>query len=291
MSLQILTTVWGEKHLEIFRRGTLRSLSFKRNKARLFQENAVWNVCTDAKDIPYLEKQFFIHFPELEVVFKPTEELRDYTDTVQSAMLWIMKKCLETGDKLLLAPPDTIFADGAVDGLLAAGREKGTCVAAAHPRVLPEILSEELSYSIPATEMVNLAWKYLHKSWTDAEWGHPYYNGYVGGVQWSKVHDKVMSVIHRLPTVYLADFTDEDLKYFKSVISFGHFDHMWPGDILIPRGRQRYVASSDLAFMVEITEKNKNVPPIIPNAPLEGFWRSHAHNEINKGIVVTYRGA
>ena len=41
MSLQILTTVWGEKHLEIFRRGTLRSLSFKRNKARLFQEKAV----------------------------------------------------------------------------------------------------------------------------------------------------------------------------------------------------------------------------------------------------------
>lgn len=287
--MQILTVVYGEKHVELFRRACLKSLSFPNNRSALYEHKAIWNICTDDKYVEYLRREIDIRIPELVVNFKTTDTLRNYIDPIQSAVIWQIEECLKTNSKLLIAPPDTIFGNGTVSNLLKIGREKNTCVVVPHPRVLPSILEHAFNPYISNPELVRLAWQHLHQAWSDAEIGHPRQNSYVGGVVWQRLADNLYSVVHRLPTIYLAEFTEEDLSYFKSQVSFGAFDHVWPGDVLVKRERQRYVASSDSCFIVEITEKDKNVPPIWPG-DVDSFWRSHVHNGINKGIITTFRG-
>lgn len=289
MGLQIFTAVWGEAHVEIFRRSCLKSLAFKKNKKDLLEAKPEWNIFTDPKFFEYLKSiidQVIPEFPVINLV--STEELRDYTDPIQSAVIRIIKKCIVREEKLLMAPPDTIFGDGTIRGLLAAGREKFTCVVVPHPRVLPAIMDDLPACTNP--QLVTKAWKYLHRAWSEAETGHKRQNSYIGGVKWSEIEPKLYEVTHRLPTIYLAEFTEEDLMYFKAQGSFGGWDHTWPGDVLIHRGRQRYVGSSDACFIVEITEADKNVPPIFRGGHPDDFWKNHAHNSANKQIVSIFRG-
>lgn len=288
MSLQVITCVWGTKHLDMFRKGTLKTLSYKQNKKALYEAKAKFNLFTDQEHVDFLYKIVDAEFPELEVNVQPTTMLRRYNDPIQAAFIWQIEECLRYGHKLLIAPPDTLFGDESIPGILKVGREKGACVAVPHPRVNPSILNE-LDWTFKNEQMVSLAWKHLHRSWVNAEVGHPNRNSFIGGVHWSKISPKIISISHRLPTVYLADFTLEDLKYFQSAGSFGVFDHLWPGHILIPRGRQRTVGSSDVAFVVEVTEFDKNIPPMSDGDP-DDFWQKNPHNEINKQFISVFRG-
>lgn len=292
MSLQILSCVWGSNHIDLFRRTALESLSWDKNKKALVEAQAIWNIITDQVDTM---KELTKDLPEPLypiVNIRSIDQHRDYIDQVQSASLWQMERSIEAKDKVLLAPPDTIFGDGTIANLLAAGSDEGSVVVVPHARVLPTILDHMDSFFLPVDNapLVTLAWEYLHDSWVHAERGHANQSSYVGGVEWWKVGNIIQGT-HRLPSPYLIQFTKEDLMYFQSAISFGHFDHMWPGDILIPRGRQRYLGSSDAAFIVEITEADKNVPPIIENQPKTGFWRDNLHNKNNAQIIFTFRGS
>ena len=292
MGLQILTALWGEKHVNLFERAALKSLTWPANLDTLRGLEAKWNIFADDEHHSRIAKMIptGIHFH-----IRSTKTLRDYIDQVQSATLWQMNECIKNQDKLLLAPPDTIFGDGTIHNLWKLGRDKHSCVVIPHPRVLPsflDALTEDDDFDNES--LVTLAFEHLHKSWSDAEVGHALQNSFVGGVSWTRLQgskmDSLYSVVHRLPTVYLADFTEEDLNYFKSAGSFGHFDHKWPGDILVPRGRQRFCGSSDACFAVEVTEAEKNVPPIFDQAPVEGFWKNDVHNQHNAQITAIFRG-
>lgn len=284
--MQILTTVWGRKHVDLFKKTTLESLSWSDNKQALTENRAVWNICTDLEFTDELRADASELLPGVEVKFKSTEDLRNYTDTNQSAVIGQIEECLKLNEKLLVAPPDNIFANGSIKGLLLAGREPGTVVIAPHVRVLPEFVS---TYTSPQPEdMVRDSFKHLHQSWSDAEIGHVRQNSFVGGVKWQRLSESLIQVWHYLPSPFLMQFTSEDLQYFKTQISFGSFDHVWPNDILIPRGRMRYVTSSDQVFIAEVTDKDKNVPPIW-DGNVDDFWRKNQQYHFNKQIVSTFR--
>ncbi len=288
--MDILSVFWGETHLKLFLSAALRSLSWADNQKALREQNATWNIFTDKEHFLEVEKMVDALMPEFQINLGSADDLRKYTDSTQSALVWQIDKCLKDGKRLLFAPPDTIFGDGTVRGLVKAGREKGSCVVLPHPRVLPDIFKEKLAIQMGLTnaELVSLSWKHLHRSWSDAKVGHPLRNSFVGGVTWDEVSENLYTVKHMLPTVYYSDFTKDDLLYFETTGSFGSYDHLWPSE-LMKQGRQRYVASSDVAFVVEVTEKDKNIPPIWPGDP-DHFWKQHPHNEHNKMIVATFRG-
>lgn len=289
MSLQMLTTVYGDKHIDIFQRACLKSLAFKRNKAALYEAKAIWMIFSEEKYFDHIRKIVDAFLPEFNLQLRPMSELRGFIDPVQSALVLMIEECLRTNSRLLMCPPDTIFGDGSVHGLLKVGREQHTCVVAAHARVLPSILDEDFSPYLTNAELVTMAWKHLHRSWSEASVGHPVQNSFIGGVSWQEIGPSLFAVQHRLPTVYLADFTEEDLHHFKTCISSGDWDHVWPGTRLTPHGRQRYIGGSDIAFMVEITAAEKNVPPM-GGGPPDGFWRNHPHNEFNKQFSAVFRG-
>lgn len=293
MRLQLLTCCWGNHHRELFKKTALRSLSWTKNAKALRQLEATWNIITDDDSLSDLDKYCNETLPGIQFRVRPISKHRDYIDQVQSANIWMMEESIKSGHKVLLAPPDTIFGDGTVEGLWRAGEDKDSVIVVPHPRVLPGILNElyeeDNIFNVSVVRLVELSFRNLHDSWVHAERGHPNQSSYVGGVEWWRTNNVIQGT-HRLPSPYLISFTEEDLMYFKSAISFGHFDHMWPGDILIPRGRQRYLASSDSAFIVEVTEADKNVPPIMENQPKTGFWRSNVHNLANAQVIFTFRG-
>lgn len=289
MKFQILSVFWGEPYCEWFLKGALRSLSFKNNRQTILENCSTWNIFCDDNQIDKIKEATKLVFLGLNVQVRSTAHLRAFIDQHQSAMCFQIEECLKANERLLFLPPDTVFSDGTVAALLKTGREPKTCVAVAHPRVLPEfLLSLKASTGAPE-ELVNLAWENLHQSWSDAEVGHPRQNSFIGGVKWEELSPKLYSVTHHLPTVYLADFTEEDLQYFKLQVSFGCYDHTWPSDILLRQVRQRLLGSSDAAFICEITHREKNIPPVKPG-DTDLFWREHPHNLHNRQTKVIFRG-
>lgn len=289
MNLEILSIVYGDSHVELFKKACLKTLAFPENRRAIFKHCKRWNICTEDKHIEDLKRNIDIYFPELELNFILTEDLRRYADPIQSAIINQIERCLKTDRRLLFCPPDNLFGDGTIRALTIAGREKGSVVVAPHPRVLPEILSLPMAPYVTNPELVTMAMKTLHQSWTDAEVGHVRQNSFVGGVKWERVNRATIIGSHYLPTPFLMDFTEEDLKYFSTQISFGSFDHVWAGDILLNRGRQRYLGSSDAAFICEITERDKNVPPVW-DGDRDSFWRANLQFNADKQILFTFRG-
>lgn len=292
MKFQILSVFWGNPYATWFMKGCLKSLAFPKNKKAIDTYCSVWNIFCDDNQIEMIREATKITFPTLSIKIRSTDELRAFVDQHQAAMCWQVEECLKAKERLLFAPPDTIFADGTVKNFLSLGREKNSCVAIAHPRVLPELLLEMNTLDIQSpAKLVNRIWNegHLHQSWSDAETGHPRQNSFIGGVRWSELEPNLYLITHHLPTVYFADFTDEDLMYFKVCTGFGHWDHQWPSDILLRQCRQRYVGSSDAGFICEITHKEKNIPPVQPGNTDE-FWRSFPHNLQNRMTQIIFRG-
>ncbi len=286
MKIELLTSVWGSAHIEMMRRALLNSLTFERNKMALY--GAKWNIFTDEEHMVQIKNMCEEALPDTEISIGTTSMLRRYIDITQSAVVWQVEECLKNGSRLLMAPPDTIFGNGTIENLKMSGREKHTCVVVPHPRVIPSFLNtSDIYYRDSNAHLVDAAWNFLHRSWTDAEEGHHMQNSFVGGVVWKEIEEGLYEVRHRLPTIYLADFTKEDLEVFKSMPSFGSYDHEFPSR-LVHQGRQRFVASSDACFIIEITDPNKNVPPIW-DGPVTEFWRSHPHGEHDKQILSYFR--
>lgn len=285
MKFQIMSTFWGTQHLEWFKRGCLKSLAFAKNYQTITEHCSRWNIFTDPEKMDYVKELMAITFPKVQINVQSTDDLRTYTDHLQSALVYQVEECLKAKERFLFAPPDTIFSNGTIHNLMTFGRQNGTCVAVAHPRVHPEIL-EDLSEESP--KLVAKFMNYQHQSFSDAEVGHKRQNSFIGGIRWERLDDKTISVTHHLPTVYFADFTPEDLMYFKTQTSFGCYDHLWPADVLLKHQRQRYVGSSDGAFIVELTERWKNIPPVKPGST-DQFWVSHSHNLQNRMTNVIFR--
>lgn len=277
-NLDLLTLVYGDQHVELFHKTAVKSLAQRANRKRIFAENARWNICTDSKYFAHLERVVDVYFPELELNFILREDLRGFIDPIQSAVVWQIEEALRLKKKVLLAPPDTIFSDGTIDSMLDIAT-KDQCVAVPHARALPEILNED--YLCPNRSLVDLTWRHLHKSWSDAREGCDGYNFRAGGVSWKETGDGSKVGIHMLPSPYLLQFTEEDLQFFRRQISFGGFDHIWPTQMLIPQGRRVYLGDSDKAFIIEITDQFKNVPPIFPGDQ-NVFWREDTRNELTK---------
>ncbi len=292
--LNLLTIVYGDNHVDLFKRTCVFSLGMTKNKAALEAQETCWQVYTDEKHMKELETLLTAKFPKTKVRVINFDECRDYIDYTQSAFLITLADCLKNDAPLLFAPPDIFFGDGSVSGLIQSAYEKKSVAVVAHVRVTSDILSDPqflsscASGSLSNAKLVSFAWKHLHRCWGDAELGHPRQNQFGTGVCWQKIEDNLYSVVHRLPTPYLIHFDEEDHDYFKYQCGFGYFDHRWPGDILIKNGRQRYITSSDVAFMVEITEPDKNISNIPGNK--DEFWQKNYHNEINKQVLVTLRG-
>ena len=299
---------WGERHLDLFKRACFRSMNWPLNKASV-PRGTIWNIYTKRE-----------HFEELDRLFKDSGfqlQLFELGESMRVAGCGMVptRQCdagvillnglrndiaysIQEKSKMLFAPPDTVFGDGSIYNLLSIGSGDGVCVSVAHPRVLPSVIEEIETLgatrgSMTNAQLVTLAMRYSHDSWKYAEIGHPQNNSYIGGIAWRELSRGLYSVSHRLPTPYLMDFTESDWSWWWGTVSFGALDHTWPGERLIRQQRMRYVGSSDACFIAEITDADKNVPPIVQenHRPRDdGYWGDGVHHATNRLFNVIWRG-
>lgn len=279
-----LTTVWGD-YLDRFYKGTLRSLALPSNREAM--KDVTWNIFSEEERFEEIDQKIHEVLPEVDVVYRDLAVIRDRVDYLHSALIWQIKGCLKEKAKMLLLPPDTIFGDKSIKNIINAGRTSGSCVFSAHPRVLPSVLNETFEAN---DSLVKATWKHLHRSWSDAEEDSDRQNSFVGGVSWKKLDDDLYEVKHLLPTPYFCDFNETDLSFFETQGGIGAIDHVWPSQ-LVQQGRIKYLASSDAAFVVEITDADKNLPPVARGQDTNKFWKNHPHNIFNDQVSVIFRGS
>lgn len=283
MKIQGLTVVWGDEYIDRFLKGTVESVAFPHNKRSM--ENVIWNIFTDEHQFERIDKFIAPLLPETEIRFRDLGVIRDRIDYLHSGLIWQIKECLKNKQRMLLLPPDSIFGDRTIQNLITLGKEDKTCVVVPHPRAHPEVLIEAYESN---ESLVRAAWKHLHRSWSDAEEGGDRQNSFIGGVSWEKLDDKVFAVKHLLPTPYFCDFTEDDLTFFESQPGIGAIDHVWPST-LCTTNRMKYSGSSDACFVVEITERDKNLPPVQRGQETSKFWRNHPHNLFNQQVSCIFR--
>ena len=242
--------------------------------------------------IPTCEVRMQI-FPELNQPNAPIGAIK------MRGLLVAMKQCIKEATPMLMATPDFIYGDGTIETMLQTSlscggpnstphqeqQKQGICVSLCHLRTLPETLLALAVYKThngdkrpqpgPSNQtLLHTALQHPHASWRLSESAEPNNACYYSGVFWRFLSRKESNipganlalVEHHMPSPFLVNFLPEDYAFFslwKGVTppAFGEWDHNWPTE-LIKAGRLRYIGSSDAATMVEITEKDKNVPPI-----------------------------
>ncbi len=178
------------------------------------------------------------------------------------------------------------------------GRFGDTCVLVPHARVNASIFGALTDDPTSGAELVNLIFKHQHKSWSGSEIGIENQSTFIGGIAWEKCKgtDKTWTVMHALPTPYLMNFIPADKGFFQtshdgSEPVFGAIDHLFPMS-LIKDQRQRWIGSSDVVCIAEVTKEEANVPAKYEVNPLESdaFWRGALHNKLNRQYRYVMRG-
>lgn len=305
------TCVWGDQYIDWMNRALVRSLSWPGNKAAM--QACKWTIFGEREKVQRIFEVATQVVPFHQIDFQDLIFHSPGQVNMLQQMMRVMQKCLLDKQPMLTAPPDTVFSDGAVESLLDWAAQPGTCVAVPHPRVLPEIMLDLNATPPSNAELVTMALeKHPHKCWTTADMSLNVSGTYVGGLAWEKYGDKLWGVRHRLPTIYMSNFTDEDRKFFSRTymgqpMQYGMWDHEWPGALVVgpepvkegkvwkvkSNQRQRTVGFSDDTFIVEVTDAWKNVPTqtLVNKGDPDAFHRNEFHNRINRQYIHQWRGA
>lgn len=202
--------------------------------------------------------------------------VHDYGDH-ESALLQgfrdTIRFCIERKCRMLLAMPDTIFANGGIFNMRQYARGKPVSVASPHLRVDARRCVEALqsfngiSAILYPRDLIRLAFWAPHQSQTESYAEND--NGTLtGGISLTRISDRLTTFIHYLPTTFLAWFEESDFNFFSAMKFWGGIDHSW-GAHLDREGRWRVVSDSDFFFAVELTDVAANRIVVVPGSRLE----------------------
>ena len=296
--LIIFSVVYG-KHIDWMNRALVRSLAWPENKAALQHPNTKWFIWGDLETTQSIYEIATKVLPFNQIILKQKrlENNKGGVDLL-GMMLETQRHCLLEKVPMFTAPPDTVFSEGSVKAMMDYAEYPGTCVAVPHPRCLPTIMDDLTDRPPTNPQLVNLALKkHVHDAWKTCDVSSLVSGIHVGGIAWNRLNEHTWAVQHRLPTIYIANFTDDDRKFFHKPFKgvapqYGMWDHEWPGSEVIPKERQRTIGSSDIAFIAECTEYHKNIPTQRLTNPEErdAFHRNELHNHVNRQYVSCFRG-
>ena len=289
MKMRLFTLCWGEPYLTWFQNALTASLSWPDNLDALRRFAVEWNIYSRENERDRLRA---IAEPlGIPLQFHPFLTNNSSGETLQPCLLDHIRNCHQTGTAAFIAPPDTIFGEESVGTICAVGMLPGLCVAVPHVRINAGCLPRLAGRSWSNAELVDFAWENLHRTWADADASLSNTNSLLGGVSWRKLRKGMYAVTHRLPTTYLANIDASDVDWFSRQWETGTWDHTWPAKI-VKEQRQRTIASSDAAFICELTREHENIPicqPSDPNVP-DKFWRDLEQNYVQRNVVNIFRG-
>lgn len=289
MKMRLFTLCWSEPYLTWFENALTRSLLWPKNHDAILRFATEWNIYTMEQDRDRLRS--IGERVGIPIQFHPFSKQNSSGETLQPCLLDHMRNCQQQGVAAFIAPPDTVFGDGSIGAICEVGSIPNLCIAVPHVRVNAGALGGITEKPMGNSVLVDFAFKNLHKTWVDANATLPHVNSYLGGVSWREIRQGLYAVTHHLPTCYLANVNASDVEWFSRQYETGAWDHSFPV-VLVKGGRHRVIASSDAAFIIELTQPFENNPPVYPINPDEPdkFHRDLDHNYVNKNTLTIFRG-
>ena len=290
MKIRLFTLVYGNEFLDLFERVAARSLLQAKNKTAL--NGCVVSLYTDA------ETSGHAHMVATQLGSVDVHEIvADWTDarTQQRCMLAEVRRCLDDDAAMVICNPENYFGDGAFSNLIRIGSGcRGICVASAFPRVNRQEFLEKLPpWDVDCPTLVGLAIETLHPSWQAAWAGRAISSSYDAGITIDKLSDKLYAVNHLLPTIFMAQFVEDDYTALGQLIDAGVdgvWDHYWP-ELVVAQNRQRTIGSSDAFFVTELTDPNTHNVQLMRHYSDNRYHRDGLHIRSNRNVVSIWRAA
>ncbi len=291
------------KHLYLFDKCLMRSLFFHDNiPSLLLQGRGIkFRVFTRPGDRPGLQSTFERYYQsflnsisEAQVHAKLSieiDEVQHGEDIFKVSMLRTIAECLKTKSTMLMGMPDFFYGNGSVQNLIKLDDAGTCCVAAAHLRVNDEDFLravDDIHCDISNPQLVRLALKFPHQN-TKVSFEGDGNASYLTGVKLSQLETGGYIMTHRLPNIWVANFTQNDLDYFIRN-PFQAWDHQWPTQLIV-EGRYKVLGSTDLTFVAEMTEVDSHLCEISQSEPIKNptsyLEDRYLHKKINQIFVVS----
>ena len=306
--LHIFTPCWGHHFTFLLLHGLGRSFNWPQNAETV--SNSIWTFITDtesqASQLKALAKKIIPTCEPRVLVFRQLTQKDAAIGAIKmQGLLKAIAQCLEEKTPMLMATPDFIYGDGTISNMLAVSchnpnntdPSQQLCVSLAHMRVLPTILQDLEAFPAPTNaRLLHFALDRQHGTWAACDITQDPNGIYHSGIAHRRLTGNLIAVQHQMPSPFLVNFTESDFKEFErwkgfTAPAFGEWDHNWPTK-LIEEQRLRYIGSSDAACMIEVTEADKNLPPILPKKPGvagDNFFLGGLHNKIQRQFISIFR--
>ena len=253
-SLYVWVPVWGEKHINWFFKYTLPSLLEVNNLPAVSNQlNVKIFFYTKDEDLSLISKKMSQNSCSYEYSVFSESNFKDRArDMMSNYIIHMLDECIKNDALMLVAHPDLIFSNGTVSNLVELSKDKGVSVAVSHARVaFEELIEKQVDISnTSSTNLVNLVLDYGHETLSLSNEVNDL-NSTQEGIAIRHLSNG-LAVIHNLPAVYLCNPTKYDLKFFRRRPCFNMIDKTWP-HLLFRQSRLKVVASSDIAFIIELT--------------------------------------
>jgi len=257
---------WGITHIEALFTYNLPSMLQEGNIPLLASEGYSLDlfIYTKASECAYLkekyqsdllqaEKHMSVHVVPME---GPNEEPAIVTLT--TSIIDMIERCIRENAVMIVGGADHIFGNYSLSNAIHLIAGKNVCLIIPHCRVNRESVQNSqifaemsrLERTIGNDELVYLALEHGHSTLQNAFDDKPQ-NVTYGGLSMRYINDNDISVISNRPSVMVANFTQNDLRYFKRHSAFGIWDSSWLR-VLCRENRLKVVGSSDIAFHVEL---------------------------------------
>lgn len=291
--------------VELFKKCLGKTLLWPSNFQAI--EGAKWIVPTDSEESAHELETFLrekLHAKDVDFVVIPELLSLEYNHgrLLFEALMMAMAECVDKTLPMLMCTPDYIFGDGTIENIKQVAGGDG-CVSFAHMRVLPSVLKEITDDSLSNFAVQTFGFHHPHGTWVLSEKKLDE-NGvtFRGGISWEWMRaqdkiDEVCAVEHFLPAPFFVNFKHDDIEFFNKRhgsphdSTFAVWDHVWPTKLL-QDARLRYIGSSDIACMIEVTGAEKNMPP--PNGKgvtnRYGYGLKLFHNQMHRQFISTFRG-
>lgn len=209
--------------------------------------------------------------------YDTTKAWNKYSAILLQHLRRTIQDCIDQEAIFVLVMPDTIFGKGSIYNSIKLMENKNVNIAIPHIRAVPK---EEWKGKNPTCrELVNYCFESPHDAFIKT-FDNEDKNATWAGISTRKLNDKMYSILHSLPTVYVARFTALDLRFWQYAMDFGMWDRQWL-KMLFQDKRVKVIGSSDIACCVELTDADKNLPEVQKGMQYnDKYWEADEHNRV-----------
>jgi hypothetical protein len=291
--VRLFTIVWGERFMNWFEHGLVRSLGWPQNKAALKKRVTCWDLWTTPEDearVREIASRLGIALEVRTILNGKPESVIRKKNLIES-LIAEMDYCVGKKSAFFFASPDAVFGDGSVESFMEIGSVPRVCVAAVPMRVVADGFLEALGDApVSNPRLVKLAFERMHSAFASGQIGLPQTSSFRSGLAWRKIRDGMYAVTFRMHSSYLMQPEWTDVKWFRDKPKFGNYDWSFP-QVLVGQQRQRVIGSSDAAFIVELTtggEDQRTWSSPFPDDP-DRFEKDLLHHQVNRNVQCIWR--